>query len=404
MQRPQSPRRLFLVFLTLALFFSFLSAPALADSKKTAQDVAGKCVFSASVNQKAVSKLKNDFLYNVWSGGKNGALTVTLPKGQLCQGVMLAFHTQVPHLIVESLDDGAPQPIAEYALPYQNDYIPFSKSVHSFRIRGAEGNTADIRISRINVLTEGALPAWVQRWQTLADGAADLLLIVTHPDDDILWFGGLLPTYAGEKHKKVMVAYAVPGKRQDRRNELLDALWHCGVKYYPFVSPANADPDFVDFAVTCIRKYRPPVVVTQDQNGEYGHASHKKLVAAVIKAVKTACGDPASYAASAAQYGAYQPQKLYLHLCKKNMSIFDWRVPLKAFDGKTGMALAHRAFKMHESQQNGRHKVADYGLYDCRKFGLYFTTVGADDTRQPDFLQHVIDDKTAALPEAEARP
>ena len=35
-----------------------------------------------------------------------------------------------------------------------------------------------------------------------------MLQIVTHPDDDLIWFGGLLPLYAGERGMNVLVAYA----------------------------------------------------------------------------------------------------------------------------------------------------------------------------------------------------
>ena len=62
--------------------------------------------------------------------------------------------------------------------------------------------------------------------------AVDLLLLVAHPDDELLWFGGLLPTYAGERGVRVQVAYLVPATPL-RRLEMLDALWQCGVKRYP---------------------------------------------------------------------------------------------------------------------------------------------------------------------------
>ena len=43
-------------------------------------------------------------------------------------------------------------------------------------------------------------------WQDL--DKAELMLLVAHPDDELLWFGGLLPTYAGQRGLKVQVVYA----------------------------------------------------------------------------------------------------------------------------------------------------------------------------------------------------
>ncbi|MBQ9263562.1 MAG: PIG-L family deacetylase [Clostridia bacterium] len=388
--------RLLSVFLALVTLLTALFAlqPAALAASKTAKDVVKNCKFKASKNQDKTFQMKNTVLNKLWNGGKDGSLTVTLPNKQKAQGVMLAFSTYVPKLVIESMDSADHAQIAQFRDPYYNQYIPFSQPVHSFRIRAAEDNTEAIRISRMNVLTEGTLPSWVQRWEQMEDGDAEILLIVTHPDDDILWFGGLLPTYAGELGKKVLVAYAETGYRWDRRNELLDALWLCGVKYYPYMQKgATGAPDYTAYAVSCIRQYKPQVVVTQDVNGEYGHKAHLALVAAVIKAVVNYSGDAGAYPDSAALYGAYQPQKLYVHLWKENQSTFDWSVKLSAFGGKTGMALARAAFKKHASQQNGRHAVIDHGAYDCRKLGLYWTNVGPDNTKTPDLLQNVMDDK-----------
>lgn len=382
-------RKLPLLLLAAALLALFAACPALAAEKK-ARDVVKNCKFKATVHQENTFQMKNDVLNKLWNGGVKGKLSVTLPGNDKAQGVMLAFNTYVPRLVIESLDSEEHPVIAEYRDPFFNQYIEFSEPVHAFRIVPAEDNTQAVRISRMNVYTQGKLPSSVQRWRQMADGDADLLLIVTHPDDDILWFGGLLPTYAGEKNKKVMVAYADTGYRWDRRNELLDALWLCGVKDYPFMPADRTAPDFRAHAVACIRKYKPQVVVTQDVKGEYGHAAHLTLVSAVIRAVEKDSVNPDAYPDSAAAYGTYQPQKLYVHLWRKNMSIFNWNVKLKAFGGKTGMTLARQAFKKHVTQQNGRHEVLDKGVYDCRKLGLYWSRVGEDNTKKPDLFQNVI--------------
>ena len=100
-------------------------------------------------------------------------------------------------------------------------------------------------------------------------------------DDDLLWFGGLLPTYAGEKDLSVQVTYLVPSIGY-RRLELLDGLWHCGVETYPIFLeiPDKRAPNLsaqyklwnknhlINRVAEAIRQVRPEVIVTQDERGE----------------------------------------------------------------------------------------------------------------------------------------
>ena len=129
--------------------------------------------------------------------------------------------------------------------------------------------------------------------------------------------------------------------------------------------------------------------MTQDVAGEYGNENHKRMVAAVIEAVTGQCADPEIQPDSAAEFGVWQPKKLYVHLWPENESIFDWSQKLTTMKGKTGFQIAEAAFRRHMSQQNGRHQVLMSGKYDCRRLGLYFTLVGPDDTTKPDLLQHI---------------
>ncbi len=358
-----------------------LLLPSAAMAAREARDVTDKCVLKFSVHREQKKDLLAVSMAKYWDGGEDGTLTVTLPGSQKAQGVMLSFFQSVPPVIIEGLDSGAPVEIARYALPYQNNYIPFNAPAHSFVIRSDAGRA--LRICRLNVLAEGALPDWVQRWSPpLTD--AELQLIACHPDDEVLWFGGLLPTYAGELNKKVQVTFLHTGTRDDRRNELLDALWHCGVRHYPNVPAKNWTQDVRGYVVRAIRQTRAPVIVTQDVNGEYGNDSHKAMVAAVLEAVTSLCADPAVQPDTP----VWQPQKLYVHLWAENESVFDWSRRLSRFN-QSSYRVAQAAFKKHLSQQSGKYEIAMSGPYDCRRFGLYFTLVGPDDTAHPDFLQHI---------------
>lgn len=378
--------------MTLALVCGCFNACA----EDAARDITRECAISVSANEAEKNVLYSVRASGAWTCAQGDTVTVTTPAGDPAQGIMVTFLGDVPALTVEA--EG--QVIARYDAGIEIDYVPFSVPAFHFTVR-IEDAPGPVEFDQLYVFSQGTLPDWVQQWQQM-DGPCDLMLIATHPDDELLWFGGMIPTYAAEYGKKVMVVYLV-GEKAVRRNELLNGLWICGDRYYPEIG--RFPDDGIDSIPHCqaawggedaapayvtamIRKYRPRVVVTQDINGEYGHVHHLVTVQAVIDAVTNLANDPSYDAASAEQYGVWQPDKLYLHLWPENQSVFDWRQPLSAFDGDLGIFVARRAFQAHVSQQNGRHDVVDYGGTDCRKFGLYFSLVGPDENMN-DLFEHI---------------
>ena len=386
----------------LLLALALLLAPAVL--AEPAEDVTKNCAVTATENEKTRKNALNQTISKHWDAGEAGTLTVSLPAKRTAQGVMISHYGQATAVDVF---DAEGERIGTGPGEYLVEWIPFDREVQSFTIARHHAGDA-LCISRLNVLTPGDLPKWVQRWQTL-DGPAELLLIATHPDDEILWFGGMLPYYAGELHRRVMVVYMVGGLNPVRSLELLDGLWHMGVACYPDIGTfSNVGLDAVgpiyqqwgrdgaaDRVTAVVRRYRPQVVVTQGIQGEYGHMAHIETVKAVIGAVaEGGAGDPVVFPDSAAQWGVWSPSKLYLHLWKENPIVFDWNQPLTAFDGKTGLQVAKAAYKMHVSQQNGVHprSVKDSGQYDCSRFGLYWSAVGPDE-RHDDLFEHIDTDQ-----------
>jgi len=372
-----------IILLSLLLILSGI----LAAEAETAKDITDICTLHASVNQDSVMRVKTSKIANCWDGMVDGTLTITLPQGETAQGVMLSFFCTPPHLEIQD-EEGAL--LADWNEGFYNAWIPFSTPSSHFTIRRAE--EGELVLSSLHVMTPGQLPSWIQQWKRL-EGDAELLLIATHPDDDILWFGGMLPTYAGEKGMKVQVAYMVGGLNRIRRIELLNALWHCGVRYYPdigtfkdigsssFVSAYNAwdGEEQVDAYITrLIRKWNPQVIAAQDIKGEYGHLHHQITVKAIIKSVTSLCSDPSYDLQSIDEYGTAHPLKLYIHLYDQNQIRFDWEQPLAAFGGKTGLQIAREAFKLHVSQQTGKYNVSIKNAYNCALFGLYYSSVGPD--------------------------
>ncbi|MBR5970157.1 MAG: PIG-L family deacetylase [Lachnospiraceae bacterium] len=277
-------------------------------------------------------------------------------------------------------------------------------------------------IANIHGYTEGELPPDVQVWEPPL-ARADFLALVTHPDDELLYLGGVIATYAGEQKLRVQVAHMVNFRVDEpiREHEKLDGLWVLGVHAYPVTFPfekdvyseslAQAEKQYDRDAVTAcvteaIRRFQPLVLVTQDFNGEYGHGAHMLLAHAVADALEEA-PDAAARPESATQYGVYDVPKAYFHLYAENKIYLDMRAPLSFADGQNALEIVTYAFKKHVSQEYTKYYVSDDVAQKHRNiadFGLYRTLVGTDTTA--DMTEHITtygEQERIALEEAEAR-
>ncbi|MDD3832401.1 MAG: PIG-L family deacetylase [Oscillospiraceae bacterium] len=285
---------------------------------------------------------------------------------------------------------------------FLHEYIKISNPGRSFTLTL---HNQDGMIMDIYAFGPNETPGWVQRWQPMLD-KADMLVFSTHADDEHLWYGGTLPVYAGEYKKKVQVAYLIShGKARNeyyRNHELLDGLWKVGVRSYPMISDFEDyyatslkeaftlynEEAMIKYAVMLLRRFKPDVVVGHDPNGEYGHGVHS-LCSHCLKEAIPKSSNPEYDLKTASEHGLWKIKKCYLHLYNKNRIVMDWDVPLKAFGGKTGFEMAVAGYKCHLSQQSKWFYVPGKGdINDCRKFGLYFTTVGKDVAKN-DFFEHI---------------
>ena len=231
--------------------------------------------------------------------------------------------------------------------------------------------------------------------------APDSTLLAGHPDDEILWFAGLMPVYAGERGLRVQNAIMVP-TGGERKLEVLGAIWHCGVTAYPeFIGLVDKNGKTVEnqyslwrgknrvlrLVTEVIRKHQPEVIVTHGEKGEYGHGAHKTTCDAAKNAVKAAA-KANRFPQSAKEYGIWQVRKLYLHEYGKNTVMCDWEAPLAAFGGKTGFEVAEEAFNCHQTQIKRGWSFEAHGTHDNAAFGLYYTDVGRD-TGTGDLMEHI---------------
>ena len=222
------------------------------------------------------------------------------------------------------------------------------------------------------------------------------MLVSAHSDDELVMMGGIIPTYAAERGMRIQVVYCyVP--EQYRHEEALNGLWFSGMRTLPvfFVIENESRLRFAEKLTREIRRFKPEVVITHDINGEYGQYEYKNpqstghgLVSRNCREAVEAAADAKKFPKSAEEYGTWQVKKLYLHLYDKNQVVMDFDTPLSFFNGKTAFEIAQEAYAFHKSQRSYWLDVLRSNRYDCRKYGLYATTVG-EDVEKNDFLENI---------------
>jgi len=269
-----------------------------------------------------------------------------------------------------------------------------------------------ITIADIYAFSDGPLPDFVQTWEPSYD-KADVLLISTHADDEVLFFGGIIPDYADKGDVRIQVAYFSDLYQSEpyRNHEILNGLWTMGVTHYPqlgefydYYSESFEEAqeqynynDSLEYIVRTIRRFKPQVVIGQDiMNGEYGHGGHMWTASIIADAVELTA-DEDSYPDSVSKYGTWDVPKTYFHLYPEKTIELDARKPLTSFGGKTELEVAKLAYLEHQSQQWCWFYVSD-GYddegnpdgyeYSCTRYGLYRSLVG-DDFSGNDILDNI---------------
>ncbi len=381
-------RLIWLVLLTLMLTGWLCTAQG-----EAAEDLTKQVTVTAAGKAIKPKDMRDGKYTTYYSLKKDGVLEFTCD-GQTLGGIKLQFYDHAASGMVEAYTGGAWMECGTVG-DYLSDYVSMPEG--TTRIRLSNNSRGRMYLAEFKVYGEGDEPEDAPHW-VQAD-KADMMLVVCHPDDELLWFGGLLPTYAGEKGLTVQVVYVVPST-PNRRLELLDGLQKCGVTAYPsFVGMPDARSKtlkgqykhwnkntLLKKLTALIRTYQPEVLITQDFQGEYGHGGHRATADAAVKAAAYAAkGD--KYKESAKEYGVWQVKKVYVHLYENRQIQLDWHQPLSAFDGKDGLTVATEALQCHVSQVK-HWQMEDGGENDNSLFGLYDTTVG-EDVLGNDFMENI---------------
>ena len=383
---------------------------------ENAEDLTSGCTVSAVDNRNDADALSDGKYTTWWASTTRYHPWVVISSVKPIYGLYLCFHEMPESYVIQEQQGSEWKTVAQGNS--QRFYHVFFElnGQKTIRILSTEERKSVIGFSEISVFGEGKAPDWVQRWKPPVE-KADILFFVAHPDDEILFFGGAIPTYAAEKGKSVQVVY-LTDSTGFRRDEALNGLWTMGVRNYPEFgwvadkypisdqvsagySYAGGENKVLEWVTEVFRRYKPEVVVTLAENGEYGHPQHMMTADAARKCFMLAA-DATSYPESASRYGIWQVRKLYHHQygdTQHEPTVFDWDKPLTAFGGKTGAQIAEEAFSMHVSQQEaGIRRRGRFEIFTVKKFGVDFypynlfvlrSTAVGQDTEKNDFLEHI---------------
>ena len=183
-----------------------------------------------------------------------------------------------------------------------------------------------------------------------------MMAVHAHPDDEAISTGGVLARYADEGIRTVLVtctggemgeiadpSMATPENLGEvRERELRRACEILGIGCLELLgyrdsgmagSDANVDPrafarEDLDVAagrlVELVRRHRPQVLVTYDDNGFYGHPDHINAHRITVRAF-AAAGDPTAYPEQGLE--PWVPKKLYYTaVARSSMATFGERL------------------------------------------------------------------------------
>lgn len=381
-----------------------------------AVSIGNECAWKLRGAGQKYTKMTDGKYTTVWSSGKTTKpfVEISAPAGSPIGGLYICFATMPDAYEIQVQKGGEWHRYCKGDTSYYHAYVPFDKTYEKVRLQVTMDKAFELKINELFVLSSGDKPDWVQTWEPTPE-KADILFLMGHPDDDLIFLGGAVPTYAVEQGRDVVVAY-LSYSNTTRRSELLNALWSMGVRKYPVIGTfrdsysktakeayksLGGEAKVLEWVVGLFRKYRPEVVVTHDPNGEYGHGQHKMLADACVRSYDLAATE-GEYLDSFFAYGTWQVKKLYEHLVgNENSQIrFDWNVPLASMGGKTGQELAIEAFTYHVTQQGTKYDVANTGTsekYSNEIFGLVKSEIGPDH-RHDDFLEGIYDAPGSYVP------
>ena len=357
--------------------------------------VTGKCQITVAHDKAA--NVTDGKLGTTWAPTSDeDTLALTLPDSDKAYTMTLSFGEPIGNLrldcydeggeLIDSLEEayGAPRYATSHVLPAGTARVVFST------------NNLDSTLAELRVYESESISSLVQLWQGQNENT-DVMVIVTNPGDELLYFGGLIPYCTGQG--KSLTAVYMTGDSRDAMEQSMSALWACGAqnapvflglpqkdvkKYEDAVSLWDLEAT-VERLVTLIRAEKPDLIVTHNVEGE--NDNHQRTyTATIVRRAVLLAADPESYPESFAAYGAWDVKKLYFHQYAANTINLDYSQKLDRF-GLSAQQVAELAFGSYTSLS--KLNMSKYNQqYEAAAFGLIYTTVG-DDEEKSGLFEHI---------------
>ena len=370
-------KRSWIICLVCLLLMSYVTS-ATAQSGQ-AENLTGRCTFDFGRYRKAGDEIFKLNGYQQFEANTSFSFRWkdSLPEARLC-----LYFVSAPEDVTVVQYDAEDRLVRSDTLPQALETVtPLAAEACRAVVQIGDSK---VRIRWCAVFGMGELPEPFHAWIETPDHL-DYLVISTHPDDDILFLGSVVPVYGAEEGFVGTIAYVTTAVGWSKRVlEAGNGAWVQGLRYRPLfwnlpdivqkASQSEKDTfvydDLLLATVRTYRRYRPVVVFAQDVNGEYGHWQHILTSKASREAFALAA-DPTFDPDSAEAYGTWQVQKLFLHLYGENQILIDAERPLSAFDGLNAYQIACKAFLKHQSQQGYGYSVQNTDdEYAFNRFGM----------------------------------
>lgn len=389
------------------IVFSIFTLPVFAEETSTNLTEGAQLETNNGMRPDAV---RDDNYISYWYTNKAEGKYLEISSTEPIKYLYVAYAFKPSEIVIQTSQDGSEW--SDFAYEYADEYYhvtyTFDTSCYYIRVKGAEGSKDKFGIVEAKIFSAGTLPDYIQQWQPTHE-QADMLIFAAHPDDEAVFFSGIIPYYAGELNKKVTTVY-MTASDPTRRSEALNYQWTMHEKNLPmfayfedvsgdsytYVRSRWGDEKTLNYMVSVIRQLQPKVIVSHDiYNGEYGHGAHIYTAKSILKAVELA-NDPTYHEESYQMYGTHEIGKLYLHLYDESpirMDVFD--EPLDEYDGLTAIEAAQIGILEYASQL----KWTVVRVHDetsptsCYLYGLAYTTVG-DDSESKDMFENIEPDPT----------
>ena len=398
-----------LLILTAVLIAALTACWACAAAEEDAPEITDRCQLTLSGVKNSKNLTDRKFTTKSESKpGKNPSLTIEAKSG--IGGLYLCFQKK-PERYEIQVNRGSGWEFFCEGNDYIHAFYPLD-GAGEVRVYALGDGKQTMGFNEVYVFGEGRIPGWVQRWEATPE-KSDLLFVVAHPEEELLYLGGAIPYYACEQRRTVAVAL-MSYANTTRRSEFLNGLWSMGYRHYPIIGEfktakakgvksayktidsSRGEQVMLSWLGGVIEQTRPEVIIGPDEKGEGNNGQRMMLADACRKAFRAADG--------------FQPQKLYLHLygSAADQVVFDWNEPMASLGGRTGMGLAYYACLFHKTQDDQELSVYREGItYANNTFGLAESLVG-DDPLHRDFLENIpLEDLTEPEerePEAEWTP